>query len=390
MVAIKEEKSQIAIVVVGYNRLDALKRMLSNLSCCHYSCNNVPLIISIDASGNQQLYNYVIDFEWNYGDKYVNIEKERLGLKKHIFQCGDISEYFRAVVLLEDDIFVAPYFYDYVCATVDKYEMDNHVAGISMYLPEMNDHVSLPFQPVNNGFDVYAWQRVSSWGQVWTYKMWGDFKQWYDKWDENFDIIDMPTRIKKWTRAWSKYYYAYMIENNKFFIYPYTPVATNFNDAGGEHGGGNGSISQVPLLMGTRKYQLGNFEDLVKYDAYFSNLEISQWLGYNSNEITVDFYGLKKIYRGRYVLTPFKLPCKKIKGFSLSMRPWELNIKYGLDGGEIYLYDRETTEEEEAPARKIDSFVVSFYLRGFNIQLLRNYIWNGLKKGLLRRIFFKH
>lgn len=386
MVDIKENRTQIAIVVIGYNRLDALKRSLTNLSKCQYSGRIVPLVISIDASGNQQVYEYVRNFEWIHGQKYVNIEKERLGLKNHIFQCGNLSQYFRAVILLEDDIFVAPFFYDYACAAVERYENEKQIAGISMYAPEMNDHINLPFQPENNGFDVYAWQRVSSWGQIWTRGMWSGFKKWYDNWDANFDLIDMPRRIKGWTRAWSKFYYAYLIENDKYYIYPLAPLATNFNDAGGEHGGGNGSLSQVSLLTGRRNYQLGDFDDLVKYDAYFTNLRIPHWLGINPDEMIIDFYGLKENYNRRYILAPFELPYKRVRGFSLSMRPWELNIKYNIEGNDIFLYERELLNEKTVPERKFDITVVSYYLRGFNIQLLRNYIFDGFKKGIKRRL----
>ena len=84
-------KNDIAIVVVGYNRLKSMKRLLTSLLKACYPNQNIPLIISVDCSGDQEIYDYVVDFTWPYGDKIVNIEKARLGLLKHIYQCGDFT-----------------------------------------------------------------------------------------------------------------------------------------------------------------------------------------------------------------------------------------------------------------------------------------------------------
>ena len=95
---IKEDKSKVAIVVVGYNRLHGLKRLLENLNSCNYPDYDVPLIISIDASGNEEVYNLAKKFNWNHGTKYVNIERERLGLKKHILQCGSLTRFLKLLL----------------------------------------------------------------------------------------------------------------------------------------------------------------------------------------------------------------------------------------------------------------------------------------------------
>ena len=95
-------KEKIAIVAVGYNRIDSMQRLFMSLSIAQYPNNDIPLYISIDASGDTELYDYVRNFEWKHGDKYVNIQEERLGLRKHIIQCGDLTKCFKAVIILED------------------------------------------------------------------------------------------------------------------------------------------------------------------------------------------------------------------------------------------------------------------------------------------------
>jgi len=371
-----ENKERLAIVVVGYNRLKGITRLLNSINAAYYEELDVPLVISIDASGDEELYDYVYKFEWNHGTKYVNIQKDRLGLKAHIFQCGSLSKFFKGVIILEDDLFVSPFFYHYSKQAVDKYGCCEDIAGISLYATEINGYVGLPFQPVVNQFDVYAWQTVSSWGEIWNERMWNDFVSWLDKWIEDFASIDMVSQIKGWTRAWSKYFYAYLISKNKYFICPYQSLTTNFNDAGGEHGGGNSSVVQTSLIQGKKDYLLGDFKDLVKYDVYAQNMSLPQWLGIEPNDLTVDFYGLKEKYKGHYILSPFKLPYNIIKGFSLSMRPWELNIKYGIPGDDISLYKRENARETTAPKRAFDLAIARYYLRGFNPRLLVRYSKN--------------
>lgn len=372
-------KNKIAIVAVGYNRIKATSRLLNSLNNAYYDIEDVPLILSVDASGDQELYDYVNQFEWKHGTKYVNIQEERLGLKSHIFQCFSLTKYFRGVIILEDDIFVSPYFYHYANATLEKYGDDEKVAGIALYTNETNGFVGLPFQPVYGGSDVFALQAVCSWGEMMNERMWNNFKVWLEGWNDNFEPIDMIDRIKKWSRAWSKFVYAYMLTTDTYFIYPYMPVTTNFNDAGGEHGGGDSSTVQVSLLQGKKNYQLEDFSQLVCYDVYCHNKSLPQWLGLKSNEVDVDYYGQRSHYSCRYVLAPFSLPYKRVRGFRLVMRPWELNIKYNIEGNDIILYDRETTQISPAPVRAFSYNYLMYYLRRFrsNITiklLVRDYL----------------
>src|SRR5450759_1835095 len=123
-------KSKISIVVVGYNRLHSIARLLNSLLTANYPNNDIPLVISIDCSNDKELYDYIINFEWLFGDKYVFIQEKLLGLKDHIFKCGDLTRYFKAIILFEDDIYVSPEFYNYAHAAIEKYKDDKRISGI--------------------------------------------------------------------------------------------------------------------------------------------------------------------------------------------------------------------------------------------------------------------
>ena len=76
--------ADIPIVVVAYNRLESLKRILASLSRGEYPREPVELIISIDRGDNQEVLQYADAFPWPYGEKRVIYRPENLGLKRHI------------------------------------------------------------------------------------------------------------------------------------------------------------------------------------------------------------------------------------------------------------------------------------------------------------------
>ena len=375
-------KQKIAIVAIGYNRLDSMKRLLGSLSRAKYT-TSVPLVISIDASGCQPLYDYVNGFEWEHGDKYVIIKEQRLGLRDHIIACGELTKYFKAVVILEDDIFVSEYFYDYVLKTVDYYDKDDRISGISLYHPCMDRN--LPIDYVLDGNDVFAYQNVESWGQCWTARMWSEFREWYnDTPEHDFQPVDMPSFMKGWKKAWSKFYMAFQIETGRYFIYPSNSLTTCFSEAG-EHGN-TSSIGQTVLLSGKKSYDLKPFEELTCYDIYGTNREVYQWVGLDEKELCVDFNGTHDNTNNcRYVLSPYTYPYKIVKEFALSLRPIELNVKYALEGKGLYLYDTECRIE------KLDdkSYPVSlsyYHIRQMNIHALYKYVYSYTREKLTGKI----
>ena len=283
-----QNKEKVAIICVGYNRIKSMKRLLGSLLKAVYPSKDIPLVISVDCSGDTELYEYVKEFEWPFGRKYVNIQEKRLGLKDHIYQCGELTNQFKAIILLEDDLFVSPFFYSYVLKTLDKYGNDSRIAQISLYKNERNGYVGLPFVNIQNGSDVFLMQDVSTWGECWTKSMWSEFKKWRDTHsEEDIQKVDMPSEIKGWIRAWSKYYNAYVVDSNKFVIYPNIPVTTNFSDAG-EHGGDNNSLVQVNLLQQDYDYRLYDVDKLARYDIYFNNVCLYEKLGIPENDLCLD------------------------------------------------------------------------------------------------------
>ena len=378
-----ENKQKVALVVVGYNRLDSIRRLLESLSNAKYS-ETAPLVISIDASGCQPLYDYVQSFQWQHGDKYVLIKEKRMGLRDHIISCGDLTRFFKAVVILEDDLFVSEYFYDYVLQAVEVYDKEDRVSGISLYRPCMDRN--LPIDYVFDGNDTFAYQNVESWGECWTERMWNEFREWYGNTPEHdFSNVDMPTFIKGWKKAWSKFYMAFQIETGRYFVYPSISHTTCFSEAGVH--GNTSSIGQTVLLSGKKHYELKPFDELTRYDIYGTNYDVYQWLGLTEDELCVDFNGYHdNTNKCRYILSPYKYPFKVVKEFALSLRPIELNVKYALLGSGLFLYDTENNDDKLAE-RKYPVSLAYYHIRQFNIRVLYKYVFSYTKAKIAEVLF---
>lgn len=383
-----KNKDLYAIVSVGYNRLKSQRRLLESVKKADYTTyTNVPLVISIDCSGDEKLYACAREFEWPYGDKYVIIREKRMGLKEHILACGDLTQYFKGIILLEDDLYVAKDFYNYTVQMDSAYGDCEKVASIALYSNEMNGFCWLPLNRLKTESDVFADQSICSWGEFWNTRMWSKFREWFGKNDVLWEELDMPHQIKDWTKAWSKFFYAYMIKNDKYSIYPYTALSTNFSDAG-EHGDANNTIVQVSLQQGSKHYATLPFDKLVKYDVYSNNIGLAEALGYNLDEICLDLYGIRtNEFNKRFYLTVRRLPYKVVKSFGLYMRPQELNVFENIPGDGIFLYD--TTEKAPKPNGKGIQNRLLYYLHGYSYKLLPLACWAQMKV-LVRKAWKKY
>ena len=203
--------SKIAIIVVTYLRENSLKRLLNSLLNVDYLGDSVDLIISIDYSGNESIKNIATNFNWPFGEKKTISHSEKLGLIAHILKCGDFTNQYSHVCIIEDDLFVSPGLYNFAKQASDYYENDEMVAGISLYTHLYNHIANRPFYPIDDGFDVFFLQQAQSWGQLWSTKKWAEFRKWYDKnTDMDFKSDDFPEKISRWpSSSWLKYHYKY-------------------------------------------------------------------------------------------------------------------------------------------------------------------------------------
>jgi len=368
-----------AIIVIGYNRLNSIKRLMNSLDGCYYD-TNIDLIISIDKGDHQELERYVNDFKWKFGKKIVKLHKKRLGLKEHVLTCGNYLNEFNydAIAVFEDDIYVAKDFFRYMRNTVEFYHTDTRIAGISLYKHEWNINANRPFVPLKTKDDVYFMQYAQSWGQVWMKDQWNEFYQWFKK-NEHHLIMDyqVPVNITEWSeKSWLKYHIMYCIYTNKYFVYPHISLTTNFSDIG-SHVTSNSSRMQVEILYGDKKeYNLCELNSQsVRYDAFFEPQFISKYLGIKDTELTIDLYGTKSDrVMSKYLLTSKSMGYSIIRKFGCHFRPHEANIINDFTGEIFYLYDQ-TNAITKSPKDNL---------------LTYRYAYDGRNTNYLNRYFIKY
>jgi glycosyl transferase family 2 len=366
----------IPIVVVAFNRKTPLERLLKSLNKAEYS-QNVDLIFSIDHGDNKDVLDIAKNFTWQFGDKKVIYHDTNLGLRSNILFCGDLTTKYDGVIILEDDLYVSPFFYSYTIEAVNYYQNDPNITGISLYSHYFNETSSLPFIPLQDHTDIYFLQLASSWGQCWTRRHWQEFKQWYKGKNQNYiENLPIPKDIIEWPESsWKKYFIAYMIETDKFFVYPRLSLTTNFCEQG-THSDVKRHTFQTQLQYFKKNYV---FQSLLQssavYDSYCELLpdrlnRLFPTLKKYSYEI--DLYGTKplKMIKNKYLLST-KKSTDSIFQYGREMKPIEINVMEEVAGEEIYFGEKTTFHEEGWGDMSYSSqdFYYYFNLLDYNLKI---------------------
>lgn len=348
----------IAIVIPCYNRVDTLEVLLESLNKALYR-QKVDLVFSIDYSGNSEIFSVAKKFNWKYGKKIIKQHEENIGLRKNILFCGDMTTSYDAVIVLEDDLIVSQYFFDYAIEACMFYWDDENVAEISLYSYKVSESLNV-FYPMTNGYDTYFMQWTSSWGQLWTRPQWEAFIGWYSKHDGDLSEALIPVHVKEWKKSWKKYHIAYLVDTNKYCVYPAISFSTTRPTIGT-----HSDIVKFynPLFVQLfetkqRDYIFQRSYDSLKYDCFFQikDLEIK----YEGKIITVDFdlFCDKKrcnFNHSYYITSKKNSKGSVLKSWGRYLLPFEKNVIEDIEGEGLYLFKIEDYETMKlTPTEKED------------------------------------
>jgi len=344
----------VPIMIVGYNRPKAIERLLNSLLKASYP-GVVELIISIDGGGDNRVKEIATNFTWPYGEKKLIFHEANMGLKNHVLSCGDLSKDYDGVIVLEDDLYVSPVFYQYTLQAFDYYKDDPKIAGISLYSHGYNETAQFPFRPLADDSDIFFLQYAASLGQFWSRKHWAGFREWYDSLEPGDKSPGhspaIPPNIRFWPEtSWKKYFISYIIRNDLYFVYPRFSLTTNFGDAGT-----NLRISenlfQVPLWLEKQKFLFKLFdESCAVYDVFCEmNADRLKRMGPSIAEFDfeVDLYGMKSNDDADKEMFLSSRKCSKpLRTFAREMKPHEMNILAGIPGDYFSLGAKKDFEEK--------------------------------------------
>lgn len=377
--------NKLALVAVGYNRVNSLQRLLASLEKADYLGDKIELYISLDKAKTNEVVDFANSFNWSHGEKHVLTYPERLGLRKHILKCGDLLEKYDAIAMLEDDVVVSDGFYNYMKQAVEFYKDCDKVAGISLYSNRWNEFAGHPFTPSHSEYDTYFFQFAESRGQIWLKKQWKKFKEWYaQNEDVAIDDISLPEGLCHWpSSSWKKYHVKYCVEQNKYFAYPYVSMTTIFSDIG-THVAYVDSTNQVQLYHGSKKcFKFANITDKdgVYYDVFYERKFEAVNPEYKTYDKTCfNLYGYKRDYTGyTKVITFKKMPYSVLKSFGLYMKPQEENILYDVPGDILFLYDLSNKQDNHI-VNNIDFYRYHHDIYGFRIEQLYCILDSAIRK----------
>ncbi len=366
-----------AIIAIGYNRVNSIKRLLSSLDKAIYNCNDIKLIISIDhAKSENDKKNLAVlkaakDFEWRHGEKEIIYRDKNLGLRPHILACGDLVNQYDSIIMLEDDIFVSPMFYSYACSALNFCKDKKYIAGVSLYNHKFNFQISEPFYPIEDGYDNWYFKFPQSWGQAWTKEQWTGFRAWYDSnYGKTIASADVPASVSSWPEtSWMKYFLKYMLSSDKFLFYPKCSFTTNSCDAGTNSDSAFKDLSyQVPTVQSfDRDFCFSDIsQSSAVYDQFFENLSLNKYLRIQSEELTVDLFGHKPVPEYGYLLSRKHLDFKIEQSFSCSQKPHELNIINNIEGENFFLYNLSKKVKNKFPGPK--NMPLTYNYQGLNLK----------------------
>ncbi len=341
------------IVVIAYNRPASLQRLLKSLAKAAYPTSEVTLHISIDKSEEPQVAKIAEDFEWKFGPKKVELKSENLGLKRHVLACGQLVDAYESIIILEDDLLVSPSFYQFVQKANAYYLPEEKVAGVSLYAYAVEENNFYPFVPYKGDSDVHFIQMASSWGQSWTKSQWSNFKDWLLRFPHG-KSEQLPAYALKWSdNSWKKLFINYLIDTDRYFVFPNHSLTTNFEEFGTNVSSQGGF--QVELSKDLKEWKFSSFSDSnAVYDVYFeltSDSIKSIQPALVGHDFDVDLYGTKPLdFSDSACVLTIRSGKSPLASFGAQMKPLIQNIEYDIEGLDIKLIRKsDLLFEEEKP-----------------------------------------
>ncbi|NIT04301.1 glycosyltransferase [Candidatus Saccharibacteria bacterium] len=249
----KINNSAVPVVLFVYNRSHQLLKTLRGLKA-----NNIPLLYVFadgpkskeDADAVEEVRQIIDAIHWVKVEKiYHEVNK---GLRRSVIEGLDfIFSRYNQAVIIEDDVYVTPGFYDYMVRCLVKYKDAPDIAGVTgLRYPFERTHLS------DDKYDVFLSPRISSWGWGTWRRVWKNMNFDHRKLvkvcsDKKLNLayggIDMLEMVEQFcadylTTSWAVIFYINMRIHNQYFIWPKRNMVVNTGVFGGTHPGSKDNV----------------------------------------------------------------------------------------------------------------------------------------------------
>lgn len=369
-----------AIIIPCFNRLNSLKRLVNSLLQARYKKVKAPLVFVLDKDEKvtqNAIIEYLNQIAWPYGEKVIIQHENNIGLTQNIKYCAALSHQYQSVIVLEDDLFVAPNFYLFAQKVLKDLTHQPKVAGISLN-NFSRSRIDGSIRTFAGQYHHYR-QSTATWGQIFTSKQWSDFENWWQI-HQNLQADDKMPKVVQAFGNWEFEHNLYLIETDKYILYPNEAFSTNFSDPGVHHKTAiDSNYFQVPLSESDiENFKFQNIDECkAVYDPYWEPLlhkQIEEIEGIKTQNINIDLYGLKPL---SILNKPYTLTCKhcthKIASYSNALRDIEQNILLNVSGNEIFLCKTEDIKSDQLSWK----------------QRAKSYFSNNVDLGFKKYLFYK-
>lgn len=290
----------ILLSVMTMNRPRSLERLIHSLDTAVYPTgSSVDLRVSIDRSFDghvdTETTRVLRSLEWTHGVLDVKIWPKKVGLFGQWIEAWPAEQYpedmYKAVILLEDDLQVSPFYANWFVGAHEAYGNVSGVGAITGQRPNLVAAINGPSSvasQVPKGVKAFGYMLMATWSLSPKHSVWVDFRRWVTEKrakDPNF-IPNVPGIVpNQWyehfrTRGeednmWEMWFIRFTFEKNLHTVYPWIQegqktIVGNWMEAGLHFSGApaldfpisdawdSGLLTQKPLpLVG---YDL-NFND---------------------------------------------------------------------------------------------------------------------------------
>jgi acetyltransferase-like isoleucine patch superfamily enzyme len=232
------------ILLIGYNRPDKIRAVLSSLLQCK-DLEMVKLYVSIDGPkekrltdkiAQNQIEDIVKSFTPHFKSIQINRNTENKGLANNIVESIQTTfNYEERLIILEDDIqVVSPYFLQFMNEALTRFE-NSSIYQISAY--------NYPISSQTFSHDIYALRVMSCWGWATWKSRWkvysDDIQSHYSYWSKRsrkkeFDLLgnayffnQLERNFLGTMKSWAVLWYASWMKAGGQCIYPKTSLVQN-------------------------------------------------------------------------------------------------------------------------------------------------------------------
>jgi GR25 family glycosyltransferase involved in LPS biosynthesis len=282
-----EVESRIQIAIFAFNRPSHLEKCLTSVKLNKEAIES-DLTIYVDGPRSETdlvSVNEVLAIaERVTGFNSILVVKSQInkGLANSIVDgVSRILDKNAAVIVLEDDLIVSPFFLEFMSRSLKKFQNDKVIASIHGYLPSLSEEPQSPF--FLRGADCWGW---ATWSDRWKSVEWNGTKlrdELIEKklvkkfnHDGNYNYFGMLERqLNGENDSWAIRWHASMFLQNRLTLYPNKSLVINTGmDGTGRHSGisedYDTKLSSTPITIENLKVE-ESIKMRQEFSKFFAN-----------------------------------------------------------------------------------------------------------------------